>query len=383
MNILQIIPSLGAGGAEQAVVDINAALVQSGARSYVVSGGGNRVAEIEAAGGIHIRLRAASKNPVTMIANAYRLSALIRMHKIDVIHARSRAPAWSAWMASRLAGCPFVTTFHAAYAYDNKYKKTYNSVMARGNRVIAISNFIADHIHEEYGVSPRRIAVIHRGIDLRSFDRARVEQSRIAALRNLWQVGTDQRLVLLPARLSRIKGQMVLIEAMRLLNEQNVLTDLVAVIIGADQGRTAYVDDLMGQIMSSGLQDRIKLADHCDDMPAAYALADAVVMPSLVPEGFGRVPVEAQAMGVPVIATDLGATRETILPNVTGWLIPPDDPIALAVHLRHVLSLSETARAELAARATDHVWSCFDKTHMASATLEVYRQVMEEHSSAD
>jgi len=378
MKILQVIPSLVAGGAEQAVVDINAALVRRGAQSFVASSGGSRVAAIEQAGGTHYTLPAASKNPLTIIANARQLAAIIRAQGIDLIHARSRAPAWSAWMAARWTGCHFVTTFHAAYAYSNGLKKAYNRVMTQGKRIIAISDFIAAHIRNHYDVPPERVVTIHRGIDLTRFARERVPPENIAALRSLWQIAPEQRVILLPARLSRIKGQDVLLAALRLLAEQGALTSIKAIIIGADQGRVGYVQELMEQIMVGPLRDHVVLADHCQDMPAAYALADVVVAPSRVPEGFGRVPVEAQAMGVPVIATDLGATRETVLPNITGWLIPPDDPVALAEKIEQVLALSAEERTNLARHAIIHARNNFDLVQMAAATLAVYQQVMED-----
>ncbi len=376
MKILQIIPALGAGGAEQAVVDINAALVAAGHDSFVVSSGGPRVSAIEAAGGTHITLDAASKNPLQIIANSGALAQIVGDHHIDIIHARSRAPAWSAWLAARRTKCHYITTFHAAYKYSNPFKKLYNSVMARGERVIAISDFIAQHVVSNYAVPPEQVTTIYRGIDLTHFDRAAVTPERLTALRTLWKLKPGQRVVLLPARLSRIKGQDVLIEAMRRLLDQDGPADVVAVIIGAAQGRSLYVKELWEQIISGRLRDNVVLAEHCDDMPAAYALADVVVVPSLVPEGFGRVPVEAQAMGVPVIATDLGATRETVLPEVTGWLVPPDNPAILAEHLQRVLQLLPAERQQIAVRAAEVTRAKFALPVMTRATLAVYQAVL-------
>lgn len=375
MRILQVIPALGAGGAEQSVIDINAALLAAGHRSYVVSSGGDRVAEITAAGGIHITLPAASKNPLRLWLNARALQAIIRREAITLVHARSRAPAWSAWLAARWCQVPFVTTFHAAYGYTNALKQAYNRIMTRGVRVIAISDFIARHIHENYGVPPERIVTIYRGIDLSHFDRATVSAERQQALRSLWQVAPERPIILLPARLTRIKGQDVLIAAMRLLVEEERAGNAVVVLIGSDQGRSHYTRELLEQVVSSRLRDHVVIADHCDDMPAAYALATLVVVPSLVPEGFGRVPVEAQAMGVPVIASDLGATRETVLPDVTGWLVPPDDPAALAEKIHAVLQLPATARAQLARQAAARAVEKFALPAMTAATLAVYQSV--------
>lgn len=380
MNILQIIPNLGAGGAEQAVVDMNAALIKAGAQSFVVSAGGHRVATIAEAGGTHIQLAAASKNPLTILANGHRLTALIKHHKIDVIHARSRAPAWSAWLAAQQTGCGFVTTFHAAYAYGSRVKKAYNRIMTRGHRIIAISDFIAHHIAHDYAIAPHRIARIHRGVDMAQFEPSTIAPHRLDNLRSLWRLTPQHKIILLPARLSRIKGQTLLIEAMRLLQQQGDLPDdVVAVIIGSDQGRNHYSQELLEKIIGYDLRSRVVLAEHCDDMPAAYALANMVVVPSLVPEGFGRVPVEAQAMGVPVIASDLGAMRETIIANETGWLVPPDDPAALAADIMRVLHLPILARHDLAKQAMAHVRQHFDLQNMSQQTLAVYHEVMAAH----
>ncbi len=383
MRILQVIPALGAGGAEQAVVDINEALIKAGHKSYVVSSGGDRVAAIEAAGGIHITMPAASKNPLQMWANAKTLKSIIRQEGITVVHARSRAPAWSAWLAARWCRVPFVTTFHAAYSCGNPLKQAYNRIMTRGARVIAISHFIARHVGEEYGVPPERITTIYRGIDLSRFDRAAVSPERKEFLRTLWKVAPNRPIILLPARLTRIKGQDVLIAAMRRLMEQERVGDAVVVLIGDAQGRSHYRRELLEQAVSGRLSDRVIIADHCDDMPAAYALATLVVMPSLVPEGFGRVPVEAQAMGVPVIASDLGATRETVLPDLTGWLVPPDDPEALAEKIHAVLQLPAAERERLAQQAAARAHEKFALPMMTAATLAVYRAVSNNAAKAE
>lgn len=375
MRILQVIPALGAGGAEQAVIDINEALVAAGHKSYVVSSGGDRVAAVEAAGGIHYTLPVASKNPMRIWANARLLQDIIRRESVTVVHARSRAPAWSAWLAARRCGVPFVTTFHAAYAFRNPLKQAYNRIMVRGERVIAISDFIAAHIRDNYAVPPERIVTIFRGIDLSRFDRVAVSYERLETLRTLWKVDANRPIILLPARLTRIKGQGVLIAAMRRLVEREQAGNAVVVLIGDAQGRVHYVRELLEQAVAGRLVDRVVIADHCDDMPAAYALASLVVVPSLVPEGFGRVPVEAQAMGVPVIASDLGATRETVVPDVTGWLVPPNDPEALAEKILAVLQLPPAARAQLAQQAMERAQARFALPVMTAATLAVYRDV--------
>lgn len=373
--VLQVIPSLSAGGAEQATVDIHAALIQRHGRAFVASSGGTRMREIEAAGGVHITLPLASKNPLTMLRNAFRLAAVVRREGITIIHARSRAPAWSALWAARMTGAVFMTTFHAAYKFTSAPKKFYNSVMARGDRIIAISAMIADHIRENYRVPAARIVTIPRGIDMTRFCRAAITPERLRNLRTTWGIAEGQKIILLPARVSRIKGHSVLIEAMGRLAAAGESHLPVAVMIGDDQGRSDYRRDMQDLIARHGLDAHVRLLDHCADMPAAYALSDLVVMPSIVPEGFGRVPVEAQAMGVPVIASDLGATRETVQHGQTGWLFPAGDAAALADRLHAALAQSATERDAMASAARSHALERFDKESMVARTLEVYEDI--------
>lgn len=371
--VLQIIPSLGAGGAEQACVDIVAGLKAAGHRAIVISSGGSRVREITAAGGEHIIRPVASKNPLTIMANALWLARFVRRQKIDIIHARSRAPAWSARIASRLGGCAFVTTFHAAYKFSNPAKKLYNSVMAKGDRVIAISRFIARHVEKTYGADSAKICIVPRGIDLDKFAPETVAEDRRAALRRAWGAGEAQRLILLPSRLSPIKGQSVLIEAMTLLPPD--FGDVKAILVGDDQGRMDYRAGLEKRIMQRGLQSRVRLARPCADMPAAYSLAALVVAPSLVPEGFGRVPVEAMAMGVPVIATALGGYEETISQGETGWLVPPNDAAKLAGAIVTALRQTPERRAAMTQKAMQAARAHYGKPKMVADTLKVYEEL--------
>lgn len=376
MKILQLIPSLVSGGAEQATVDVSAALVQAGHTSLVASSGGGRATEITVAGGTHITLPLAAKNPAVMLANIVRLVDLIKQHQIDIIHARSRAPAWSGYGAARLTQRPFMTTYHAAYAAKSAAKKYYNSVMARGVRVIAISEFIAAHIRTEFPDAAPRVVTIPRGIDMMAFNPEAVTPERVAALRTQWNVPTAAHLILMPARVSRIKGHAILIAALQQVHTALPSLAVHTVIVGAAQGRDDYVREVHAAIAADGLAAHITLAEQCRDMPAAYAAAALVVAPSLVPEGFGRVPVEAQAMGVPVIASALGAFQETIVPDVTGWLVPPGDATALAEKIMVALTLPPIARAALVAEAQRRARDRYAVAMMTAATLEVYRQVL-------
>jgi len=373
MTILQIIPSLGAGGAEQACVDVVAGLKAVGCRALVISSGGSRLEEITEAGGEHIQRDAHSKNPIRIVRNAFWLADFMRREKVGVVHARSRAPAWSAYWASKMAGVPFVTTNHAAYKFNSNTKKFYNSVMVKADRVIAISDFIAKHIKEHYGVGLERVRVIPRGIDLDKFVPEKVTVERQAALRRQWGVGS-QRLVLVPSRLSPIKGQSVAIEAMALLPQE--LNDVTVVILGDDQGRAKYRQVLANLITERKLKDRVKLVAHCNDMPAAYSNAALVVAPSLVPEGFGRVPVEAMAMGVPVIATELGGFVETITPGANGWLVPPNDPQALATAIVKALTQKPEEYEAGKQVAMRYVRERYTKEKMVADTLAVYSELV-------
>lgn len=372
--VMQVLPALVTGGVERGAVDIAAAIAEAGWRSLVVSSGGPMVREVLRAGAEHIELPVHSKNPMVMRANTERLAALIREHHVGIVHARSRAPAWSARRAARNAGVRFVTTIHAPYNLGLPLKRLYNSVMADGDIVIANSAFTARHAVRTYKADPDRFRVIHRGIDLDLFAPERVSAERIIKLSNDWRLPDGVPVVMLPGRLTRWKGQSVLIEAMARLGR----TDVRCLIVGDDQGRTAYRRELEALIAARGLDSIVHLVGGCSDMPAALMLADAVVSASTDPEAFGRVMVEAQAMGRPVVAADHGASGELVVPGETGWLVAPNDPDALADGLRAALALDGAGREEMARRGIDRARSLFAKQRMCAATLEVYREVLEE-----
>ncbi len=376
-TILQVLPSLVTGGVERGTADVSAALVQAGWRSVVASAGGGMVHDIERHGGTHVTLPVDSKNPIVMRRNIERLTEIIARHEVDLVHARSRAPAWSALYAARRAGKPFVTTFHAVYNAGNPFKRWYNSVMTRGWRVIAISEFVGRHVMERYHVMPERIRVIPRGVDFAVFDPARVSQARVIQLAREWRLPDGVPVVMLPGRLTRWKGQLVLIDALAKLAR----FDVCCVLVGADQGRTGYRKEIEERIRLCGLESVVRIVDHCRDMPAAYMLADVVVSASTDPEAFGRVVAEAQAMGRPVVAPDHGAAPEIILPGETGWLVPKSDPAALATALDVALKLTATEREARARTAIAHVRARFTRAGMCAATLEVYREVLAEATS--
>lgn len=378
-TVLQIVPELHTGGAERTAVDVAARLVDEGWRAIVLSEGGRLVDELKATGAEHRDFPARTKNPAKLWANARALAEIVRDEDVDILHARSRAPAWSAYRAARQAGVPFVTTYHGAYNQKSRLKGLYNSVMARGDVVIANSGYTADLIRTRHPFAADRIVTIHRGTDLTAFAEPDVPE-RAAALRRAWDVPDGARIVLQLARLTGWKGQAVLIEALARLSDR---PDWVAVLAGDAQGREDYLASLEARIDALGLRGRALLPGHCADVPAAMAAADTVVVASVEPEAFGRAAVEAQAAGRPLIVSDIGAVGETVAspPLVsgaerTGWKVPPADPQALADCLGTVLDLSEQERAALAGRAGAHVRANFSLDAMTGRTMDVYRSLL-------
>ncbi len=379
-TVLQVTPELEAGGVERTTVDIAAAIVRRGGRALVASRGGRLEDELAEVGGELARMRADAKNPARVIANAAVLASIIRRENVDLVHARSRAPAWSALWAARMSGRPFVTTYHGTYNAKSGLKRWYNSVMARGDRVIANSAFIRDHIVSEHGLASDAVTVIPRGVDLIALDPAAVSSERVATVREAWGVARDEArpIVLLPGRLTRWKGQTVAIEALGLLARENdERAPCMLALVGDAQGRTAYVEELEALAQAEGVADAVRLPGHCADMPAAYALADVVVSASIEPEAFGRVAVEGQCMGRPVIATDHGGARETVLDGETGYLCRPGDSAALAEAMRSVLAVTPSERLDLGDRAAVRARRLFSVQAMQAATLAVYEEVLE------
>lgn len=381
-TVLQVVPDLEAGGVERTTVDVAEALAAAGARALVATEGGRLVAELQAKGGIWIPFPARTKNPLAMLSNARRLRAICLDEGVDIVHARSRAPAWSALAASRALRLPFVTTYAGSYSGKSAVKVLYNSVMARGDAVIANSHYTADLIGRMHPFARERVRVIHRGTDLRAYAPHAVEPERVEALRKQWGVEPHQRVVLLAARLTGWKGQKVLIEAAKMLVDRGV-RDLAIVLAGDPQGRDGYVKELDALTARLGLGGVVYRAGHCADMPAAFMAASVVTVPSTEPEAFGRSAVEAQAMGAPVVVSDLGAVPETVLappqapPSArTGWRVPAGDAAALADAVGQALQLGASARDALASRARAHVEAHFSLSRMVRETLDVYSALL-------
>lgn len=379
-TILQIIPRLDTGGAEISTLEVVEALVKAGATALVATEGGRLGGEVGRLGGEIVPFPAATKNPLKMWANAGKLASIIGQRSVALIHARSRAPAWSALIAARRTRIPLVTTYHGAYGGRNALKNAYNGVMSRGDVVIANSGFTAKLIAERHGTPVEKLRIIHRGIDFRKFDPARVTPERIDVLRKAWGVKVGQTIILQAARLAGWKGHRTVIEAVALLARQGKLGETIVVMAGDPQGRDGYRDDLIARIRSHDLESRIRLAGHCADMPAAFAAADLAIVASTQPEAFGRAVTEASAMGVPVIATNIGAPPETVVgvpeEERTGWLVPPGDAKALADAIRAATGLSMDDRAALSRRARDHVARHFSVGSMQRATLAVYDELL-------
>lgn len=371
-TVMQILPTLRSGGVERGTVDVARALVSAGWNAIVVSGGGPMVHELDRAGATHITLPIGAKNPLTWRASFDQLVDLTFKHNVDILHARSRVPAWIGWRAARKRSLPFVTTFHGRYSDSNPLKKVYNSVMSRGDRVIAISHYIAEEITRRYGLGADRLRVIPRGVDLDLHDPDRVSAERMIKLANDWRLPDGVPVVMLPARVTRWKGHELLIDALAKLGEQR----FHCLIVGSYEGKESYKAKLDARIARHGLTPHVHLVGNCTDMPAAYKLADVVVSASLDPEPFGRVIIEAQAMGRPVVASNHGGAAESMIEGETGWLVQPANADALADGIRKALAMNEEDRTRLSEVAIAHARAHFSREDMCARTLAVYCEVL-------
>lgn len=377
-KVLQVLPALGPGGVERGTLDVSRFLIGQGWTPIVVSNGGEHETDLLEMGAISLNLPVHSKNPLTVHANVKRLAQIIRNHDIQLVHARSRAPAWSARYAARRAGVPFVTTFHSLYSGgENFLKRGYNAIMTSGERVIAISDYVAEHIIKRYGVSSDQLRVIPRGVDLNEFDPEKVDDARVSRLRQDWDVEPGKRIIMLPARISERKGHSWLLEALQKLWQDGKAEDTICLMVGNRSAGSAYADRVEKKIIDLKLEKRVWLVGATSDMPAAYSLADIVVVPSTGAEAFGRTSIEAQAMGKPVIATDDWGLSETIMPAATGWLIQPEDTDHLASALDLALAMPEDARERLAARCRRFVQRNYSLARMGKSTVSVYRELIE------
>ncbi len=398
--ILQVVPELSAGGAERTTIEMAEAVSRAGGRALVVSAGGRLEDELAEAGGELIRFPAKTKNPFAILYNAARLAQLIRSRGVSLVHARSRAPAWSALLAARRTRRCFVTTYHGIYNQNSGLKAWYNGVMARGDAVICNSEYTAEIVRGRHPEAARRVGVIYRGVDLNAFDPASVCAERVRAVREQWGVNGAKRIVLLPARLTRWKGQTVLIEAAAQLLARGEYGDVAFVLAGDEQTRSSFKAELEASIESLGLRGRVFIPGHCADMPAAFKASAFTVLPSIEAEAFGRVAVESQAMGCPVIASNIGAFPETV-PAGPGmlahaasseaaagedgaqcqaapgpWLFEPGNASALSESLRYALAMDGGALEALRQRGIERVRSSFSTRALQLQSLTVYDRLL-------
>jgi len=369
--ILQVLPSLRTGGVERGTIEVARAITKAGWRAIVASGGGPLVPALTHAGAEHIQLPLDTKNPFRINANSKRIEALIKAHKVDIVHARSRAPAWSAHLAAKRTDAHFVTTFHGIYGLQNDFKRRYNAIMTRGERVIAVSHFVARHIKENYFVDPENVRVIHRGVDLRVFNPGGTNPQRMIELMRAWHLPEHLPVILFPGRITRWKGQHIFIRALAGVPHRNFM----ALLMGDDTGHERYHQELEDLIKECGLEGHVRMVEPTQSMPEAYTLARFVVSTSVEPEAFGRVVLEAQAMGRPVIATNHGGPRETVVPEVTGWLIEPGSVTHLTHALTQALSMSDEAHTYIGAQAIAQARQ-FSSDVMCDRTLAVYQELL-------
>lgn len=375
-SVLQVVPTLNTGGAERTTLEVAEAVAGGHGRAVVASRGGRWERDLARTGAELVRMPVDSKNPLVMARNVARLREIIATRSVDLVHARSRAPAWSALVAARAERKPFVTTYHGVYAATSPAKRFYNGVMARGDLVIANSNFTRTHVLQTHRIKPERVVTIYRGVDLDAFDARRVSPERASRLRDQWRrAQPEPALILLPARLSRWKGHGLLLQAFaKVLAARPGAATLV--FAGAAQD-SAYPTELGQEARSLGVGAHFSMVGDVEDMPAALRLATVAVFPSLRPEAFGRGAVEAQAMGVPVIAADHGGFPETVVHGETGLLFAAGQVEALAAALQQLLDMDPQSRAAMGARGRVRAEELFSIERLKRATLNVYRALLD------
>ena len=381
IKVLQVIPKLGYGGAETGCYDLAHFLPEQGCKSFIVTSGGVLLKFIKKEKVKVFRLPVQSKNPILILFNAIIISLIILIYNINIIHARSRAPAWSCLIATKITSRKFVTTFHGTYNFSNRFKKFYNSVMVRSHLIIAGSNFIFSHINENYGDfflnRKRKLLVIFRGINANYFNPQKISLSKIEKFSKKNSIDRDKFIILLPGRLSFWKGQKIFIEALKLLSEQNNNQPFEGIIIGDDQGRSVYKKQLIALVERYRLKKIIKFIDHCDEMPVAYKIANLVCSCSSEPEAFGRVSVEAQSMRIPIVASDIGASTETIVKDKTGFLFKSGDSNALTNAIIMVMQKDYNSLKSIGFEGRKNILKKFDVDKMCHTTFTEYKKLIE------
>ncbi len=371
-TILQVVPALVSGGVERGTLEIAKKIAETGYNSIVISAGGPLVKALEEAGSTHITMNVASKNPITIWFNARKIANVIRNRNVDIIHARSRAPAWSCYMAAKATGISLITTFHGIYNFKGALKKFYNSIMTEGKMVIAVSNFVRQHIIDNYKIDEKNITVIHRGVNHEEFSCEHVSDEMLAKFREKYKVPKGATVMLLPSRMTSWKGHMVLIDALEKIKHLN----FYCIMAGDLSRHPAYIERMKSKISKYKLQGKIQLFGNEPKMLGLYGIADIVLSTSIEPEAFGRTIIEAQSMEKLVIATNIGGASETIEDNVTGFHVPPGDSDVLAAKIEHCLSLLGSDEAKkITKNARKSTSEKFSLDMMLKNTLSIYDNV--------
>ena len=379
LKVLQVIPKLGYGGAETGCFDIAHYLTENNCESFIVTSGGELIKYIDKKKVKLIKLPVQSKNPLIILINSIALTLLILFLNISIVHARSRAPAWSCYIATKITRRKFVTTFHGTYNFKNSIKKFYNSIMVKSDVLIAGSNFIFSHISENYQKflnSKKKFLVIFRGINTEYFDSDTIKKKDIDKLKATWKIEDNKKIILLPGRLTAWKGQEMFIEAINFFKQSNPELDFVAVILGDDQGRTVFRKKLERLVEQFNLTQNIKFVDNCNVMPVAYYISDVIVSSSIEPEAFGRVSVEAQAMKKPIIASNIGGSKETVIDNKTGLLFESGNPKSLCDKLNEIIKLDTLTLDLMGREGRKNVINRFNIEKMCLNTYSEYKKLV-------
>jgi glycosyltransferase involved in cell wall biosynthesis len=381
VKVLQVIPRLGYGGAETGCYDLAHFLPEQGCKSFIATSGGELLKFVDKKKVKLFKLPVQSKNPILILFNIIAISFLILFYNINIVHVRSRAPAWSCFLATKLTFRKIVSTFHGTYNFSNRVKKFYNSIMVRSDLVIAGSNFIFSHIIENYGdfflKNKRKLLVIFRGININYFNSQKILPRKLDKFYKQHNIDRNKFIILLPGRLTPWKGQKIFIEAIKLLYEKSDIPSFEAILLGSDQGRNVYKKQLIDLVLQYRLNNIIKFIDHCEEMPIAYGSASLVCSCSYEPEAFGRVSVEAQSMQVPIIASNIGGSKETIIENKTGYLFKNKDPVDLANSIATVMKKKYNILESLGIEGRKNVLKKFDVDKMCQTTFTEYKKLIE------
>ena len=379
LKVLQVIPKLGYGGAETGCYDIAHYLPENGCKSFIVTSGGELLKFVDKNKVKVFRLPVQSKNPILILINAIILTFIILFNNISIVHARSRAPAWSCLIASKITSRKFVTTFHGTYNFKSNLKKLYNSVMVRSDLIIAGSNFIFSHIKQNYSNylnQKKKLLVVFRGINVDYFDPTTKLETEEKKLLKQWEIEKDKKIILLPGRLTTWKGQEVFIEAINLVNIELGYEAFYAVILGSDQGRDLYKKKLIRLSEQYRLTKQLRFIDHCKDMALAYKVSDIIVSASIEPEAFGRVSVEAQSMEKPIIASNIGGSNETVVDEKTGYLFKAGDAKSLSQKILKTLTIDETQLKLIGNEGRKNIVQKFNVEKMCFSTYSEYKRLI-------